>query len=39
LAQVLVEAVRSLDLSWPSVSEAEHAANVEARRRLEAETS
>ena len=39
VAQILVEKVKSLDLHWPSVSEAEHAANLEARRRLEAETS
>jgi PPK2 family polyphosphate:nucleotide phosphotransferase len=39
VAQVLVEEVRSLDLRWPDVSEAEHAANLEARRRLEAEES
>ena len=28
---------RSLELSWPEVSDAEHAANVEARRKLESE--
>ena len=39
VAQVLVETVRSLDLRWPEVSEAEHAANLEARKKLEAETS
>ena len=37
VAQVLVEKVRALDLHWPEVSEAEHAANVEARKKLEAE--
>jgi PPK2 family polyphosphate:nucleotide phosphotransferase len=37
VAQVLVENVRKLDLHWPEVSEAEHAANVEARKKLEAE--
>jgi PPK2 family polyphosphate:nucleotide phosphotransferase len=37
VAQVLVETVRSLDLSWPEVSAAEHAANLEARKKLEAE--
>jgi PPK2 family polyphosphate:nucleotide phosphotransferase len=37
VAQVLVEKVRSLGLRWPDVSEAEHAANLEARKRLEAE--
>jgi len=37
VAQVLVEQVRARDLSWPEVSDAEHAANLEARKRLEAE--
>jgi PPK2 family polyphosphate:nucleotide phosphotransferase len=37
VAQVLVEQVRSLDLRWPEVSEDEHAANLEARKKLEAE--
>jgi PPK2 family polyphosphate:nucleotide phosphotransferase len=37
VAQVLVETVSSLDLRWPEVSEAEHAANLEARKKLEAE--
>ena len=37
VAQVLVETVRSLDLRWPEVSDAEHAANLEARKKLEAE--
>jgi PPK2 family polyphosphate:nucleotide phosphotransferase len=37
VAQVLVETIRGLDLSWPEVSSAEHAANVAARKRLEAE--
>ena len=37
VGQVLVDTVRSLDLHWPEVSEAEHAANLEARRRLESE--
>ena len=37
VAQVLVETVTSLELRWPEVSEAEHAANLEARRKLEAE--
>ena len=37
VAQVLVETVTSLDLRWPEVSEAEHAANLEARKKLEAE--
>jgi PPK2 family polyphosphate:nucleotide phosphotransferase len=37
VAQVLVETVRGLDLSWPEVSAKDHAANLEARRLLEAE--
>ena len=37
VAQVLVEALGSLDLRWPEVSAADHAANLEARRQLEAE--
>jgi PPK2 family polyphosphate:nucleotide phosphotransferase len=37
VAQVLVDVVRSLDLRWPEVSEAEHAANLAARKKLEAE--
>jgi PPK2 family polyphosphate:nucleotide phosphotransferase len=37
VAQVLVEKVRALDLHWPEVSVAEHAANLEARKKLEAE--
>ncbi len=37
VALVLVDAVTSLDLSWPEVSEDEHAANLEARALLEAE--
>src|SRR4051812_19911633 len=39
VAQVLVEQMRALDLRWPEVSEKEHAANLEARRKLEAETA
>jgi hypothetical protein len=35
---VLVDTLRSLDLSWPAVSAEEHAANLEARKVLEAET-
>ena len=34
---VLVETLRSLDLRWPEVSAADHAANLEARKKLEAE--
>ena len=37
VAQVLVETLGSLDLRWPEVSAADHAANLEARRQLEAE--
>jgi PPK2 family polyphosphate:nucleotide phosphotransferase len=37
VALVLVEAITSLDLRWPDVSEAEHRANMEARKQLEAE--
>jgi PPK2 family polyphosphate:nucleotide phosphotransferase len=37
VAQVLVEKVRSLDLRWPEVSDKEHAENLEARKKLEAE--
>jgi PPK2 family polyphosphate:nucleotide phosphotransferase len=37
VAQILVETVRSLDLAWPEVSAKEHAANLEARKKLEAE--
>jgi PPK2 family polyphosphate:nucleotide phosphotransferase len=37
VAAVLVETLRSLDLRWPEVSAAEHAANLEARKKLEAE--
>lgn len=37
VAQVLVETIRELELSWPEVSPAEHAANIAARKRLEAE--
>lgn len=34
---MLVETLRSLDLRWPEVSAADHAANLEARKTLEAE--
>jgi PPK2 family polyphosphate:nucleotide phosphotransferase len=37
VALVLVEAITSLDLRWPDVSEAEHRSNMEARKKLEAE--
>jgi PPK2 family polyphosphate:nucleotide phosphotransferase len=37
VANILVDTIRGLELQWPQVSEAEHAANLEARRQLEAE--
>ncbi len=37
VAQALVEHVRSLDLRWPDVSDADHVANLAARKRLETE--
>jgi PPK2 family polyphosphate:nucleotide phosphotransferase len=37
VARILVDTIQGLDLEWPQVSEAEHAANLEARRLLEAE--
>ena len=37
VAQILVHTIGSLDLSLPDVSDADHAANIEARKRLEAE--
>ena len=37
VAQVLVQASKRSDLRWPEVSEAEHLANLEARKRLESE--
>jgi PPK2 family polyphosphate:nucleotide phosphotransferase len=37
VAAVIVETLAALDLRWPEVSEAEHAANLEARAELEAE--
>jgi PPK2 family polyphosphate:nucleotide phosphotransferase len=39
VAQILVETIRGLELSWPEVSRAEHTANIAARKRLEAEPS
>src|SRR4051794_8308517 len=38
VAAVLVDTIEGLDLSWPTVSPAQHEANVAARRELEAET-
>ncbi len=37
VAAVLVEKLRALDLRWPEVSAADHAANLRARAELEAE--
>jgi hypothetical protein len=37
VALAIVESLKSLDLSWPEVSPADHAANLEARKRLDAE--
>jgi PPK2 family polyphosphate:nucleotide phosphotransferase len=37
VAWVLVEKLKSLDLRWPEVSAADHVANLEARKALEAE--
>jgi len=37
VASVLAEKLKSLDLRWPGVSAADHAANLEARKALEAE--
>jgi PPK2 family polyphosphate:nucleotide phosphotransferase len=37
-AAVIVDAITSLDLQWPTVSDADRKANEEARRRLEAES-
>jgi PPK2 family polyphosphate:nucleotide phosphotransferase len=37
VARILVHTIQGLDLRWPEVSEAEHRANLEARRLLEAE--
>jgi PPK2 family polyphosphate:nucleotide phosphotransferase len=37
VAQVLVDTLLGLDLRWPEVSPEEHAANLQARKELEAE--
>jgi PPK2 family polyphosphate:nucleotide phosphotransferase len=37
VVRLLVETIRSLKLDWPKVSGEQHAANLEARRKLEAE--
>jgi PPK2 family polyphosphate:nucleotide phosphotransferase len=37
VAAILVDTIHALDLRWPEVSAAEHEANLEARRKLEAE--
>jgi PPK2 family polyphosphate:nucleotide phosphotransferase len=36
VARILVDTIQSLDLSWPEVTGKEHAANLEARKVLEA---
>jgi PPK2 family polyphosphate:nucleotide phosphotransferase len=37
VARILADTIHALDLRWPEVSEKEHEANLEARRKLEAE--
>ncbi len=37
VAAILVDTIHGLDLQWPTVSQAEHEANVAARRTLDAE--
>jgi Polyphosphate kinase 2 (PPK2) len=37
VAAILVDVIQGLGLQWPEVSEEEHTANLEARKRLEAE--
>jgi polyphosphate kinase 2 (PPK2 family) len=37
VAAILVDTIHALDLRWPQVSQAEHEANVAARRELDAE--
>ena len=37
VAAILVDTIEALDLQWPQVSDAEHEANVAARRELDAE--
>jgi PPK2 family polyphosphate:nucleotide phosphotransferase len=39
VALAIVDAVNSLDLRWPEVSAKEHEANLEARKKLEAEAA
>jgi PPK2 family polyphosphate:nucleotide phosphotransferase len=39
VAMVIVEQLKALDLSWPEVSDADRAANLKARKKLEAEDS
>ena len=38
VAAILADTIEGLGLSWPTVSSAQHEANVAARRELEAET-
>jgi polyphosphate kinase 2 (PPK2 family) len=37
VVRIVVDTIQALELRWPEVTEAEHEANAEARRRLEAE--
>ena len=37
IARILVDTIQALDLRWPEVTEREHKANLEARKRLELE--
>ena len=37
IVTILVDTIQALDLSWPEVTEQEHKANLEARKKLEAE--
>jgi hypothetical protein len=36
-AAVIVDAIQSLDLQWPTVSDKDREANAKARKKLEAE--
>jgi len=38
VAQILADTIDSLDLQWPTVSEADREANAKARAELEAES-
>ena len=37
IVRILVDAIQTLDLSWPEVTEQDRQANLEARKRLELE--